>query len=465
MKKYLLTFQAALMAGISIVTLSCGAGQTGENNAKLRSAAPAATNWTIDQYQVSVNGESFFANGVSYSPVPWGSCSAFNPYGDFTINTWSSVWQRDLALMRANGINMLKTYNTLDSAQLVAAGNPPTWDHDHSMFLNSCWNNGQDPVYVMMGYAPPKNNMSIFLSSTWSSPANVTARAAIKTNLVNLAAEWGSYPAVMGFVLANEINADNVVNNSAFFTYWNDVANAMQAVAPGKLVTLANVDDGMITVDSGNTYMTATNFFWGYNSYRGNWTNSNGFDALFSTFQTATAGNPHPLMLTEWGAPASTHVNGQMANLSSLQMQNLATYVTGHYNNMLANRSDGSSGVCCGGAYFEWTDEWWKADPAGMECNAPAAAPACHTGIWDTSAAQVAGFPGGYWDEEGFGLYGIAPVNSSGRQPVVPGGCIGPWNPSTNSPYSPDVLTVRAQATALFNAMSAGNQQALKAKK
>ncbi|MCD0465049.1 hypothetical protein [Flavobacterium sp. ENC] len=416
----------------------------------------STTNWAIDQYKITVNGQPFFGNGVSYSPVPWGACSAFVPYGDFTINTWNSVWRRDLELMRTNGVNLLKTYNTLDSAQLIAGGNPGTWDHEHKDFLDACWNNGENPIYVLMGYAPPKTNQQAFLPLTWSDKANVDLRASFKTALINLASAWRAYPAVMGFAMANEVNAENVIQNPLFFKYWNEVATAIGSTVPGKLTTLVNSDDSMHSVTNGNQYMTAGNFFWGYNSYRGNWTNSNGFDDLFSTFKTATAANPHPLMLTEWGVPASTHDGaGNIQPMNASQMDNLVTYVTGHYNDMVANRSDSGAGVCCGGTYFEWTDEWWKADPPGSQCNDPDAALTCSSGVWNPGPDMSfkPHFPGNYYDEEAFGLFSIAPVSPATRKPVNEGGCVGPWNPENNTPYAPDILTARPHAKALFTAM------------
>lgn len=138
--------------------------------------------------------------------------------------------------------------------------------------------------------------------------------------------------------------------------------------------------------------------------------NSNGFDNLFSTFANATQSNPRPLMLTEWGAPASTHNSqGDITDMSAEQMKNLCAYVSGHYQNMLDNSFSGgsASAVCCGGTHFEWTDEWWKADP--IPCNAPTT---CYAGVWNAGPTMnsVGNFPGNYWDEEDFGLNAIAPA-------------------------------------------------------
>jgi hypothetical protein len=68
---------------------------------------------------------------------------------------------------------------------------------------------------------------------------------------------------------------------------------------------------------------------------------------------------------------------------------------------------------------------------------------------------SVANFPGGYYDEEAFGLHQITPVDPSSRQPVVDGGCLGPWDPVTNAPYPPDQLKARPHASELFGLFAA----------
>jgi len=103
---------------------------------------------------------------------------------------------------------------------------------------------------------------------------------------------------------------------------------------------------------------------------------------------------------------------------------NLVTYVTGHYNNMLANRSDvGDPGAFVAVDILRWSNELWKADPPGKQCNQPAP-------IRELPHTKC-GIQGRTWihnlilrrlaDEELFGLFAITPVDPRNRVPVVKG--------------------------------------------
>ncbi len=100
--------------------------------------------------------------------------------------------------------------------------------------------------------------------------------------------------------------------------------------------------------------------------------------------------------------------------------------------------------VCAGSAYFEWTDEWWKADAYYPNARCPAT-------VQNPGKSTNDSFPGGWDDEECFGLNAIEPAgqNPAGRSVPPSGGCPGPWNFDTNQPYPPDILLPRASLTTL----------------
>ncbi|HEX8241477.1 MAG TPA: hypothetical protein VF574_17205 [Allosphingosinicella sp.] len=386
------------------------------------------------------NGENFFARGVCYSPVPWGGNSNWVPYGDFMFPPWNGIWERDLPAMRACGINMIRTYNI----QNVANGNP----QDHSEFLDACWNGGVDPIYVLVGFGA-LNNLATFTPWDTSKAARDAAGAAF----LDMAAAYGGFPAVMGFILGNEVNNPETIANPDFWAWIDALAISTKSAAPGKLTMMALVDDSMNSVKAGDSRMPNLDL-WGINSYRGlvDPPSSNNFDNLWPAFAAASA---KPLILTEWGAPASSHdADGNLVFTGDV-VDNLDTYVAGHYADTVFNSvtTTGNGGtanpnavfwapVCAGSAYFEWTDEWWKldADYSKIKCPATVQNPGTRTNV---------AFPGGWDDEECFGLNAIQPVDPAGRSVPTPGGCPGPWDFESNAPYPPDVLVPRQSLATL----------------
>ena len=152
----------------------------------------------------------------------------------------------------------------------------------------------------------------------------------------------------------------------------------------------------------------------GINSYRG--TETTGFDDLFSTFEAASE---KALLVTEYGCPASTrNAQGQLTELP-LNADAQAKYIAAHWKDIEQNNN-----IASGGYVFEWTDEWWKVP---------------HTAsTHDAGSASNGAFPGGWDDEEYFGING---VKVNGRSAADP------WNPG--QPNAADKLLPRTAVATL----------------
>jgi hypothetical protein len=84
--------------------------------------------------------------------------------------------------------------------------------------------------------------------------------------------------------------------------------------------------------------------------------------------------------------------------------------------------------------YFEFCDEWW---------NEPLS-PYIYTWWGGTSAH---GFPNGWWDQDGFGLYSFARRGGLANSAPI-------W--TGNGPNAPDVHTERTELTAVVRSAFAG---------
>lgn len=408
--------------------------------------------WTAKDYQLQVNGQPFFAKGTCYSPVPWGGNPNWQPYGDFFTPPWNAIWERDLPLLRSLHMNVLRTYNI----------NHQTGDH--TAFLDACYNGGQEPVYVLVGFGP-LNDVGLY------DPPNPSKFSQVKEQFSETVKAIGSHPAVLGFIVGNEVNNADTIASPSFWSNIEELCQSVHEEAPGKLSLLSLVDDSMKSVSLGEASGSLKSLdIWGINSYRGNSsaTTAN-FDNLWSTYQSATAQSKRPLLLTEWGAPASSHqpnrsgTDGGQLQFDQATMDALVQYITGHYRDIRFNASTTTSNggsanpnaanwapVCAGSCYFEWTDEWWKLDTYYETTKCPAT-------VQQPGVSANGAFPGGWGDEESFGLHQITPDSSlcpPEKRSTPSGGCPGPWNFDNNTPYPPDVLSLRPSGAALGQLMA-----------
>jgi hypothetical protein len=202
----------------------------------------------------------------------------------------------------------------------------------------------------------------------------------------------GVYPGVIGMSISAEVNDEKVRDNPS---WWNGMSRIARAAKEGfklsghpeKFITTTMVDDGFKTEKEGEKYNFPVDV-WGVNFYRGET-----FGVAFSDYKKVSS---KPLIVAEWGTPASYHPNGNPDKAEEFpagKVHQLTSYVGGLAKE-IGDNSIQKGGVAMGGFYFEYSDEWWKAGDNCIQLPNP--------------NAPNAKFPGGYDDEAWFGLNSIA---------------------------------------------------------
>ena len=195
--------------------------------------------------------------------------------------------------------------------------------------------------------------------------------------------EFKDEPYILMWILGNENNY-GVASNAdkkpvAYYKFVNEVAKMIKSIDPNHPVAICNGDT--LFLEKCGEYAPDVDAY-GANVYRGDY----GFGSFWDDV-TELAGKP--AFITEYGAPA--YGGATMDYAQGQQAQ--SDYHKGNWLDILDNSAgykDGA-GNSVGGIAFEWLDEWWKDY-----------SPALH----DTKADAVGPFPGGYYFEEWFGLFG-----------------------------------------------------------
>lgn len=419
--------------------------------------------------------------GICYSPAPINFSNKDAPsVGDLfwdtyvetvkntTIYNWYGIWgsgalgdtgyygRDDIKEIRNMGANSIRVYSML-SRQLSGGKDDPipapgTGNHfQHKQFLDRCWNNGNNPIYVLVGVPLPD---VCFRSDIAPKTGEIAFWEYVLEETVN---DTKDHPAVLGYVIMNEHDAEptsfprdpNKPVNGPYFPgepsplteyFYGQTAkyaDAVKAAAPKKLVGWALHDApefvqfASVKPDPGPTYMEQLKSFdfWGVNTYHN--------DSLNAIFGTNSPGNytslpanvKKPVLFTEFGWPATTHKDGKLHEDATTHA-NVAKVVTERYKEAFENP------LLLGAYYFEFQDEWWK-QGGGQN----------HT--WDPTTAPPNNFPNGYWDEEGFGLFSTAPTSPrEATDSPFPEGGAGPVLPlDTLTPRIPIIDALRAVYT------------------
>jgi hypothetical protein len=383
-------------------------------------------------------------------------------------------------------------------------------------FLDLCWNHGVNPIYVVIGISvdpwsafPGTNSDPVLLHDQ---------RMFIERTTRWLAQRYGYHPAVLGFAIGNETNLPFARGTDRYLDYWqylNRLGAIAKHYAPDKLTMTAFEDypspeapmllkplvafrDAANAHPGGRTVPVCVNSngahpssdcesahrrraypadiyaldVWGFNAYRkpetedvanfkhwivdGHYTNGTG------TGTEPPNPAPRPIVLTEWGAPASIRTrDGQPPAPPNPQWVSVSPAAPGEFHNAPGYRaaklieriasdiygpqstlSTTGGGILSGGYVFEFQDEWWK------EAASRPATWSSH----DTTIEQSK-FPFGetgsgfasYWDEEWFGLMSVAP--GPGRR--ADGPVLTAYDGAGSLNGGADVLTPRAGFYAL----------------
>lgn len=280
------------------VTSTSTVSPTGSSAADESSVAPEPGVHVRDG-QLVVDGQVYPLRGVNWNPVPRGGQHPQDLDFDGFV-------EQDAALMQAAGINVVRTYEHLSDAAVL-----DTLLAHHIRVFTTVYGWWQDD------------------------PAVVTQRVdAVK-----------QHPAVIGYVLGNEWNYNQLYANGAISTEQaRDQINAAAALVkqadPSRPVTTIYGELGGL--DAMVRSMPDIDL-WGINSYRG--------ISFGDLFQAYAAVSDKPLFLGEFGADAynaliDAYDPDSQAEATAALLGELSDAVA-------ANRA-------LGGFIFEWADEWWK---------------------------------------------------------------------------------------------------------
>ncbi len=538
--------------------------------------AAHSTAWSTDKLKImlSVNGAAatpFFAKGVNYEPTQIGGAAGYSPFNDFfsgtASGTWAPIWTRDIPILRTLNVNTIRTYgwwkwepafyngtqNFSNWSQLdftvssqtgsYTSGGNTTWPHNtHDEFLDRCWNNGVNPIYVWIG-------LSINTGAQFENPAGsgagseTEARQFMKWTALWAATKYGNHPAVIGFVIGNEQNQNaastpppyGTTQTTEFWYYMNELNAIVKTVAPKKLTMSVFTDDPNVwestiqyATPSANAASAAykgkkppqvyQQDVWGLNPYT-NPTLPGGILARYYSdivaLDTTKYSYVKPLLFTEWGVPTSTHTYdgsdaypgcwwtnvwvspqppctnnpitsppgsagpapalGTAPNTTSLAKAYVDSNGTSHsyalpaalasffpsasgnlpgapsawwleqfWQMTVANRADNgalasasSTKWTSGGYVFEWIDEWWK---NGFPTQKDGAIPTGNNGV----------FPGGWDDEEHFGLMSGTLNGRTCTAVNLPSSCQVVNTSTGQLNGNPDTLTPKATLVAIY---------------
>ncbi len=468
--------------------------------------------------QGGATAQEFLLKGVAYSPAPIGYNTRQGlDLGDFFWDSpapqyfidWQKMWERDIENMRKMGFNTIRVYNMIpyhfrqlnpNDPPIAGIPDPSTvpnnvdYVYEHKKFLDACWNNGKDPIYVIVGISMPDE---VWYKQINDNKATDTFIAAVikfwEAAFPKVVEQTADHPAVMGYTMFNEKAFPQYFADTGGATaefWWGQVkrfSEQAKTLAPDKLVGWATNDDPSLPQRARGflaSHGQALDFF-GVNGYQTSYWR----DSLDVYKKEALGALARPVILTEFGIPNTTRTNrtnfqpylepaftalkNRIAALFGVDASQITTggadvnltFPTEASANSIVNNDPqvlaGSAEIvgrmtkgafehpiCVGQTYFDWSDEWWKQesyasvqipDTTSPDPNAKRTVYGVELSPFKQEGGQpLDRFPGGYWDEEGFGLHSVAVNPQRTPQQVFT-----PNSREAGANTRPDILTPR----------------------
>lgn len=320
--------------------------------------------------QILINGQPFIIKGVGYNPVPIGNSPLDGKKRDYLTKEYIGIYDRDLPLLRKMGTNTIRLWG---------------WDNnaDHTDFLNKVYNDGKDPMYVILSFWMSQD-------ADISSP---DVRNKFKSDFRKMVAKHKDSPAILMWAVGNELNSKwrNDKNKmDDLFSLIDEMAKEahLEEGTNYHPVTTTLLDDK--TIDTIRYYdpKTPNLDIWGIQAYRGK-----SFGNLFKDYSNVSS---KPLIVMEFGVDAYDNI-GQTENQSAQ-----AKYVKSLWNEIASN-----SNVVIGGAFTTYSDGWWKS-MARADC------PDKDPSVQGNCGRIMKSFPDDFANDE---WWGIVRIKNNGNNP------------------------------------------------
>lgn len=299
----------------------------------------------MGQYQLLVNGQLYFIQGICYHPVPIGGNADYNFCGDS-----SRVWLRDGQMMKEAGINTVRFYQpgeNIRQTKRVITDLYKSFD-----------------IRTVMGH---------WLDWWQADYANPEFQELVTKEVLEMIKDYKDTPGILMWVLGNENNYSfaaqkinywtspelektedpykkKIAQAKIYYSFVNKLAGKIKQLDPHHPVVLGNGD--LATISVASRYNSQIDVL-GSVCYRGK--------SFGNFWREVDREWKKPVILLEFGCDAYD------AYKKREDQQTQVDFIKSQWQEIAENATGGLGfGNSLGGFLFEWCDEWWKSEGGSL---------------------------------------------------------------------------------------------------